>query len=77
MSTTRWNEISDIVYYNVAAVELFRCDPGYIFDPTGLSGEAAREVTVRCSELADSLPRVGWTLLNGEEVPECVAGQHS
>ena len=50
-----------------------RCDPGYIFNPSELSGEISNELNVKCVE--DKIcGGTSWKLIDGSDVPECIEG---
>ena len=51
-----------------------KCDVGYIFNPTELSGELSKELNVKCME--DPIcGGTGWKLIDGSDIPECIEGK--
>ena len=50
-----------------------KCDAGYIFNPSELSGELSKELNVKCME--DQIcGGTGWKLIDGSDIPECIEG---
>ena len=50
-----------------------RCNSGYIFNPSELSGEISNELNVKCME--DQIcGGTSWRLIDGSSVPECIEG---
>ena len=53
-----------------------KCDAGYIFNPSELSGELSKELNVKCME--DQIcGGTGWKLIDGSDIPECIEGNHN
>jgi hypothetical protein len=51
-----------------------KCNPGYIFNPSELSGEVSKEINVVC--MADRVcGGSGWKLYDGSDLPECIEGR--
>ena len=50
-----------------------KCDAGYIFNPSELSGELSKELNIKCME--DQIcGGTGWKLIDGSDIPECIEG---
>ena len=50
-----------------------RCNSGYIFNPSELSGEISNDLNVKCME--DKVcGGTSWRLIDGSAVPECIEG---